>query len=175
MAANTTQRLFFALWPDDVLRDGMALLVRDHVRKLGKPVRRDNLHITLLFLGSVDGPKRLCVEAAAGSIRSQSFTLELDRLTWWPRPRVVCAAASRPPTAMLALVEQLKRTCGECGFEPERRPYRAHLTLARKVARGLSSTAVEAPAWHVRDFCLVESRTLSTGAEYSVLRSWPLG
>ncbi len=175
MPENATQRLFFALWPDDGLRDWMGKLVRHHLHNRGRPVRRENLHITLVFLGSVDAPRRACVEAAAAAIRGQPFALELDRLSWWPRPRVVFAAVSRPPSALLELVGELKRACGECGFEPERRPYRAHLTLARKVSRGPPPMELEAQAWDVRDFCLVESRTLSAGAEYSVLRSWPLG
>ncbi len=174
MGENTTQRLFFALWPDDGLRDRTGQLARDHLHGCGRRVRRENLHITLVFLGAVDGPRRACVEAAGDSIRGQPFTLELDRITWWSRPRVLFAGCSEIPPALLDLVGELKRGCQGCGFEPERRPYRAHLTLARKVAVGQPSTTVEAMPWHVRDFCLVESRTLTTGAEYSVLRMWPL-
>ncbi len=175
MGDKTTQRLFFALWPDDGLRDGMVQLARDHGHGSGRWVRRENLHVTLVFLGAVDGPRRACVEAAADGIQGQSFTLELDRITWWSRPRVLSAGSSRMPSALLDLVAELKRGCQGCGFEPERRPYRAHLTLARKVATGQPSTTVEAQAWRVRDFCLVESRTLTTGPEYSVLRTWCLG
>ncbi len=57
---------------------------------------------------------------------------------------------------------------------PERRPYRAHLTLARKVGKAPRSQAIEAIQWPVNEFCLVQSRTLPTGAEYAVLRTWPL-
>ncbi len=175
MGEKTTQRLFFALWPEDGLGHTMVQLARDHVHGSGRWVRPENLHVTLVFLGAVDGARRACVEAAADGIRGQSFTLELDRITWWSRPRVLCAGCSRMPSALLDLVGELKRGCQDCGFEPERRPYRAHLTLARKVAAGQPSTTIEAPAWRVRDFCLVESRTLTTGAEYSVLRTWALG
>ena len=175
MGEKTTQRLFFALWPDDGLREGLVQLARDHGHGSGRWVRRENLHVTLVFLGAVDGPRRACVESAADGIRGQSFTLELDRIAWWSRPRVLSAGCSRMPSALLDLVTELKRGCQGCGFEPERRPYRAHLTLARKVATGQRSTTVEAQAWRVRDFCLVESRTLTTGAEYSVLRTWALG
>ncbi len=153
----------------------MVRLAQEYVSGSGRRVRRENLHVTLVFLGAVDGARRACVEAAADSVRGQSFILELDRITWWPRPRVLCAGPSRIPSALLDLVGKLKRGCQGCGFEPERRPYRAHLTLARKVASGQRSTTVEAQAWKVREFSLVESRTLTTGAEYSVLRTWPLG
>ncbi|MDJ0890624.1 MAG: RNA 2',3'-cyclic phosphodiesterase [Gammaproteobacteria bacterium] len=175
MAENRTQRLFFALWPDAAFRDRVQQLTRNHLRNQGKRVSRENLHVTLVFLGPVNGSARTCVEAAAESIRGAPFTLEFDQLVWWARPRVVCVSASHPPPALLQLAGDLGRACEECGFAAERRPYRAHLTLARKVANGPPPTAVALGVWQVRDFCLVASRTLATGAEYSVLRSWPLG
>ena len=175
MVDSTTQRLFFALWPDDGLRNELAQLSRDIGPRTGKRIRRENLHITLCFLGAVDGRQRDCLEAAADAIRGRSFKLNLDRVAWWSRPRVLFAEPSQIPAELFDLVGQLKSASQSCGFEPERRPFRAHLTLARKATRGPVSTPIETQAWSVRDFCLVESRTLPSGAEYTVLRSWPLG
>ena len=122
----------------------------------------------------MDGQKRACVEAAADSIYGRSFLLTLDRISWWSRSRVSFLEPSEIPAELSDLVAELKRGCQRCGFEPERRPFRAHLTLARSVTRGQPSMAVEAVACSVQNFCLVESRTLPAGAEYTVLRSWPL-
>ena len=174
MVNSRIQRLFFALWPNDDLRDELAQLSRDLGRTTGKRIQREKLHITLCFLGAVDGQQRACLEEAADSIRGRAFDLRLDRAAWWSRSRVLFAEPSQIPSELFDLVGELKRASQSCGFEPERRPFRAHLTLARKVTRRQVSMAIETPVWSVRNFCLVESRTLPSGAEYTVLRSWPL-
>jgi 2'-5' RNA ligase len=47
-------RLFFACWPDAALQEQLAQLGRQLQRQSGgKPSRRENLHLTLVFLGDV--------------------------------------------------------------------------------------------------------------------------
>lgn len=174
MSEDVTQRLFFALWPGAEVREGLARLSRQHAGKTGKPVRVENLHITLAFLGPVGLPVRECIEAGADTVQGRSFTFVLNQMGWWPRPRVLWTGPSEVPEALSSLVGDLKQLCQNCGLEPERRPYRAHLTLARKVGKAPRSQAIEAIQWPVNEFCLVQSRTLPTGAEYAVLRTWPL-
>ena len=65
-------------------------------------------------------------------------------------------------------VKRLVSALESCGFEPEQRPYRPHVTLARKV-RGRPETGSALMEWFCDDFCLVES----AGGKYSVLRRWP--
>ncbi|MGH8519928.1 MAG: 2'-5' RNA ligase family protein, partial [Gammaproteobacteria bacterium] len=63
-----TQRLFFALWPSEEARSSLAEVTASlHVRR-AKPVPAENLHITLLFLGSVTAQTRTCAEAIAEGI-----------------------------------------------------------------------------------------------------------
>ncbi len=175
MADNTSKRLFFALWPEDPLREQLHELSRRFAHRTGKRVRRENLHITLFFLGAVDPEQQHCLEAAADAIHARPFTLSLDHVSWWSRSRVLFAEASETPAELIDLVAELKPACQSCGFEPERRPFRAHMTLARKVTRSPPSTDIEPVAWLARSFSLVESRILPAGAEYTVLRSWQLG
>ena len=62
----------------------------------------------------------------------------------------------------------------DCGFEPERRPYAAHVTLARK-ARPLRFQELQRPlSWLVGDFVLVASRTGGEPPRYRVLKRWRL-
>ena len=75
------ERLFFALWPDDELRQTL----KHHCKPLlrhsgGRPVALDNLHITLAFLGSVDSGQRQCVGAGSGvlSIRPRNLRNSLE-------------------------------------------------------------------------------------------------
>ena len=51
---------------------------------------------------------------------------------------------------------------------------RQYATLARKARRARLPDSIEPIQWPISSFALVESKTLPTGAEYSVLRTWPL-
>ncbi len=63
------QRLFFALWPSEEVRAGLAEVMASLDVRGGKPVAAENLHITLLFLGSVTAQTRICAEKIAGGSR----------------------------------------------------------------------------------------------------------
>lgn len=172
-AAASRQRLFLALWPDEEVRKRLQVLSKQQIGS-GRRTSAENLHATLIFLGAVDSGARACVEQVAGSIDGQAFSVTLDGLEHRPRQAIVWAAASRVPAALTRLVEQLRAGLIRCGFEPERRPYHLHVTLARKVRRGRRASAIEPIVWHVDDFALVESHTHASGASYQVLQSWPL-
>ena len=81
--------------------------------------------------------------------------------------------ATSPP-ALAGLVEALRGELASRGFEPERRPYRAHLTLARKVGQAPSLAPPEPFHWPGTDFALVESVTERTGSVYQPLGAWSL-
>ncbi len=140
----------------------------------GKPVNEANLHITLVFLGSVPIETRRRLEDLVDRIQGAPFVLMLDRVGYWARPKVVWLGSGDIPPPLRALVEALNGAATACGLPPEARPYQPHLTLARKVPRRIQDSGVPAVRWPVRDFALVASRTLPSGAEYEVLRRWPL-
>lgn len=168
------QRLFFALWPDDEVRARLGPLTRTVVHKTGRPVAAENLHITLVFLGSVVAERFPCVKAVADGVQGKCFRLTLDRIGHWPRPQVLWAGASVTPPELAALARELSEGLKSCGFTPETRPYQAHLTLARKVNRAKPGLTMEPVSWSVDRFCLVRSLTLPEGVKYEVLASWPL-
>ncbi|HKK05774.1 MAG TPA: RNA 2',3'-cyclic phosphodiesterase [Gammaproteobacteria bacterium] len=175
MAPAETRRLFFALRPSAALQDELVRRTRKLVRGGGgRPVGPEKLHLTLAFLGSLDEAAQACVEAAADGMHGEPFRLVFDTLGHFPRPRVIWAGASVIPPALSALVQELTRALLPCGYRPESRPFKAHVTLMRKVGHGPQATALDPLVWDVRDFALVESVTLPEGAQYRVLRRWPL-
>ena len=169
------ERLFFALWPDGRVREALAGLARQHhSRTGGRPVAPENLHLTLVFLGSVDRRARERLEQGAREVVGETFVLPLEHLGHWPRPRVLWSAPGESPAALLGLVRALRALSAHCGVEPETRPFSAHLTLARKVSRAPRTGPHPVIRWPVAGFCLVRSHTLPGGARYEVLRSWAL-
>jgi 2'-5' RNA ligase len=172
--AEPTRRLFFALWPDDEVRAALASLARTQGQRQARRVAADNLHITLAFPGNVTAGVQACLEATAGSITGAPFELAIDRLGYWSGPRIIWAAPSQTPAELWSLAATLREVLAGCGLEPEKRPYQAHITLARKANRAINVTRIEPIAWSIRRFCLVESVSEPTGVRYQVLRAWPL-
>jgi 2'-5' RNA ligase len=180
-----SNRLFFAVWPDEELRAHL----HDAARRClaadqGRLVAPDNLHVTLAFLGPVDGARKECCEQAASRLVLPGFSLVLDRLGYWPRKQILWAGCSAEPPELGALVSALQAGLDGCGFEPETRPFHVHVTLARHVhrdpfpgpgrARREHAMPIPPLEWRVREFMLVESDTRPSGALYTHLRSWPL-
>ncbi|MEJ2643752.1 MAG: RNA 2',3'-cyclic phosphodiesterase [Gammaproteobacteria bacterium] len=169
------ERLFFALWPDPPVRDRLDALARHVVGRNGRRTATEKLHLTLAFLGDRSAEERDCMAAAAGQVRVAPFTLRLDRIGHWRRPRILWAGASVTPPELLDLSGALNAHLAPCGYQPEARPFQAHLTLARKAAQPVALTSVEPIEWPVRSFCLVRSVIASTGSSYEILRTWTLG
>ncbi len=165
------RRVFFALWPDEATRTAIARATRDAVRRCGgKPTPKANLHITLAFLGPITEEDLARVEALTPP-STAPFEIVLDRLELWQRAQVLWIGPSRTPEPLLALERELWDRLVDAGFSRERRPYVAHVTLARKAqaARG----AVDAVAWRIDGIALVESKTGPRSSRYTVLKSWP--
>jgi 2'-5' RNA ligase len=59
------------------------------------------------------------------------------------------------------------------GLERDTKPFRAHLTLARKVRRLPAVGAPQPVSWTVADFVLAESETDPAGPRYDVLERFP--
>nr|VFJ93602.1 MAG: 2'-5' RNA ligase [Candidatus Kentron sp. LFY]VFK19535.1 MAG: 2'-5' RNA ligase [Candidatus Kentron sp. LFY] len=170
---NLERRLFFALWPDEAIRDMLAGIARSAACE-GRSVAARNFHVTLAFLGQVDTNRQDCVERVAMGIVARPFVLRLDRLGCFRRAGIVWSGISETPAELAFLVGELQRGLARCEFVPEERPFKAHVTLFRKVARALENIPHDPVEWPVGDFCLAESSTLPTGARYRVLRRWPL-
>lgn len=173
-----SDRLFFALWPDDDLREGLARRIPDLIRDCPcKPQRPDQWHLTLEFLGSVEAARQPALHAAAAQVQERGGAAEevlLDRLEHWPRPQVLCLVASVVPPGLAELVSGLRTALAERGFEPERREFRPHLSLARKARQPARSRPVEPLHWPVRDLVLARSVSDASGSRYEPLARWNL-
>ncbi len=112
--------------------------------------------MTLQFLGSVDAEKLHHVETAARAVKASGFTLEIDRIDYWSRSKVVWAGPSKAPDALNKLVNCLAAELGKYGFDPAPEPYRPHVTLARK-ARPLAPVNCESIRWKVEQMVLFEA------------------
>lgn len=171
------RRWFFALWPDVSLLAALDPLLDSRLpARAGRPVERHNLHITLVFLGTLDASQQDCARAAAGHCAgAPGFELVLDRLGWWRQSQVLWLGAGVQPPALDALVAALRERLVHCpGMMLDPRPYRAHMTLLRKVRRRPRSLQAAPLSWRPTEFVLVESEPLERGVRYHRRGAWPL-
>lgn len=176
-----THRLFFALWPDPAQQVALAEATRSAVeRSGGQAVPPENLHITLVFVGSVPESdiERVEVIAAkvAADVGSEPALVALDALDYWKKPRIVCLTAAQAASAQSSRVaEILRERLTADGFAPDPKPFRPHVTLARKVSRGASMRELPPVLWSFREFALIESQTGPAGSVYRCRSRFQLG
>ena len=173
-------RLFYALWPGDRLRAALQVAAASAVREVaGQSVPPGNFHVTLAFLGAVPGQSLPGLLEVGTRGPWPAVELSFDRIEYWAKPKVLVAMPTSPPAAGLAIVERLWAALEPLGFDREARPWRPHLTLARRIRRPPPDDLVLAPVESVGDappwrLALVDSMTHADGPRYKPVADWPL-
>lgn len=181
-------RLFVALSISAQVRESLASLLTELRRADSKPrcVNPENLHVTLKFIGHIADQKLPTILEALRTIAGPSpIALEFRGIGFFPndrRPLVVWAGIQAAPV-LAALADRVDQSLAAGGLPRETRPFAPHLTLARFKEPGMSES-LRALLAKCRDlsfgnqiateFHLMESKTKSSGAEYTTLHSFPL-
>jgi 2'-5' RNA ligase len=172
--AGSNRRLFFALWPDEIVRRELAALQTLLPQGQGNWVHGADLHLTLQFLGAVAPERQACIGEAAARVEGCSFELRISYLDFWPRPGIAWAGVERLPGELSSLVAELGNNLEFCGFRREKRPYCPHVTLLRR-AQPSGLICLEKPVtWMVDHFVLAESRPGGAPPRYRIVERWPL-
>lgn len=167
-------RLFFALWPDPDLGRRIWDLTRACVAVSGgRPVKRENLHLTLAFLGDVDVGKLPELRAAAAELHNPGFEFSLDTLVFWARPGVLVLQPGTVPEALSCLAADIRSAMAVFSAGNNSENYRPHVTLARKAGPARQALGA-ALLWRASEFCLVSSVTDPGGARYEPLARYHL-
>lgn len=174
-ADERVRRLFFALWPEDTVRDRLQEVAAElRQRCAARWVKREHFHITLCFLGALPEADRVRL----GDLELEwpgVFDLCLEELQFLKRRQMIWLVPRTPPEALRHLVELLSVRLDACGIAHDARPFHAHLTLARKASGGFfGPKSVHTVQWSVESVALMESVLDRSGAHYRVVHSWPL-
>jgi 2'-5' RNA ligase len=163
-ATATPARLFVALWPDAAVRAALAAW-RDACTWPARAavVATPKLHMTLHFIGDV-AADRLPAIVQGLRVPPHPCELALDQCQSWPRGLVVLQS-SDTPAALLALHAACANALLALALPVQRRPFRAHVTLAREAAGALLHRRAEPLRWPVGDVALVRSHPGPRGYE----------
>jgi 2'-5' RNA ligase len=182
--ADERLRLFAALELPRAARD---TLVRWRDQALGRdrelrPLSIDSLHATLCFLGWRPADELDAIAAACSVLSAEPGpVLSLGAARWLPprRPRVLAVKLLDRSGALTRAQMQLSEVLAAGGwYEPEKRPYLPHVTVARagRHARASRAPLPSPPAleFRARRVTLYRSRLSRTGARYEPLASTEL-
>ena len=125
-------RLFVALSLPDDLRERMGAL------EAGLPGARwtpeDNLHLTLRFIGEVDGAQAHDIDACLAEVSVPAFEARFDGLDTFGDKRNLRAlwvAVAQPNELLFRLQAKVEKAVVRAGLPPESRKFTPHVSLAR--------------------------------------------
>ncbi len=136
-------------------------------------MHRENIHLTLLFLGGVEPAKLEQLQQAVGALWISPFTFELQRFACWKHNRIGYVAPDAEVPALQQLAHALVQVTGSAGIKCDDRAFTPHVTLLRNVGRQVDTQSIRAVQWPVQAFSLVESVATERGVRYRVLQTWP--
>lgn len=170
-------RLFCALTlPDDFL-DGLVRWQRKELAGDSRPPAREQLHITLAFLGRRPVGE---IERIAGALRDAAAEAQpfvLRPLRYRETPSVGMLILDDPGGGARRLAADLQsRLAGLGVYEPEQRPWLPHITVLRFRRRpGLTPPTPDLGEVSPSEVALYHSVLRPTGAQYDILEAVALG
>lgn len=149
----------------------------------------ENFHATLRFIGEADGIEAKALHLALQAVEAPPFEVLIADLGTFGRPpkSLWAGVRSAPADALGHLAQIIESAVVRAGFQPERRKFSPHVTLAR--LRGVSAAklapyletsgggVVDTPqieAFGLDAFALYKSHLSHKGAHYQALETYPL-
>ena len=185
-------RLFLAIeipdaWRREATRalGALTAALDDGARPLLRPVDADRLHLTVRFLGEVDGtllaPLRSALAEAVPPVAVDLALAPAGSFGPPARTNVAWLGVGGDREALRDLAARVERAVAAAGLPPDRREPRPHLTLARvrprataaqrrAIAHAVAALAPPPPLPHRAErLALVHSRLTVNGPDYEVL------
>ncbi len=149
-------------------------------------VEPEQLHLTLRFIGEVDGALFRDIRADLAEAAIPPFAMGLKGLGCFPprkAPRVLWVGVEPAQGELVRLRNRVENCLTRLGIEPEHRKFAPHITLARlretpmgRLTNFLSGNGLFAvDPFPVTEFHLYSSVLNGHGAVHTVEASYPLG
>lgn len=141
-------------------------------------LKPDQIHLTLRFIGEVDGAVFRDIGQALHEIETDPFKLSLEGVGTFPShkdPRVLWVGVSKNEPLM-HLQRKIESVLVRAGVQPDGRRFTPHVSIARlrdirmnKVADFIAHNSMfKAESFPANNFCLVSSHLGSEGASYQI-------
>jgi RNA 2',3'-cyclic 3'-phosphodiesterase len=150
-----------------------------------KPVERENIHLTLKFLGNISATKLGEIKSALAGVTFPPFSLEIKGAGAFPSPKrmnVIWVGIGEGWSQVELIFEQTEKLLHQLGFSRETRPFSPHITVARvksgwkrdEIAAFLGHLAEESFGTFTAESVRLKQSILSpSGPRYSTLFEVP--
>ena len=149
MTRDATARLFVAVDPPAQVCEGLLAWARAALARLPmgrgrgalsymRLLEAEGLHVTLCFLGGRPVGEIDAIASALGGCAAEVGELSLGAPLWLPprRPRTLAVEIRDPDGGLTRLHGSLRGALADVtGWQPERRRFKAHITVARMRGR----------------------------------------
>lgn len=168
------QRLFFALVPDRVVRERVER-IQHSLEVNGRPARPHQFHVTLAFLGMQRAELIPDILDVASRLAFEPCQVVMDCLGRFQRAGVLWLGASELPRELVDFQHALVGALLDAGIGYDRKPWKLHLTLYRKMRTAPPIMDPVAVKWALNGFSLIESVGVKNGVEYHEIGHWKAG
>lgn len=157
-------RLFIAIQLSDAMKDALTAaqdeMYAHGVR--GNFTTRENMHLTLAFIGEY--PDQEPVMDALASVSFSSFSLALKGLgcfrdLWW--------AGMEESAPLTAVVRRIRRALAENDIPFDKKRFSPHITLIRKAAGTMPGIQIDSVSMPVKSISLMRSDRGKRGMIYT--------
>jgi len=128
-------RLFIAIQLNDEMKDALVKMQNAMKRQgvTGNFTRRENLHLTLAFIGEYSDPED--VREVMEQVEFDAFALTLDGVgafgnLWWAG--IGSEGETDGTDALKSVAKRLRRALSDAGIPFDRKKFSPHITLVRK-------------------------------------------
>ncbi len=126
-------RAFIGVQVTEALRENIIKLERHSTSKEIRFVPKENLHITLFFLGDIKPSQVKGIESVMNGINRKPFNILLNSVGTFSaeRPSVIFIRVGEGWKELLAIYEYLRVRLNDFGIRSDYKNYNPHLTIAR--------------------------------------------
>jgi 2'-5' RNA ligase len=162
-------RLFLAIELDECVKDTLCAY-QTSLKQMGahgRFVRRENMHLTLVFLGETGRVRE--IRSAMDAVKEHPFPLRTGDLGRFRRSGGdILWVGTRPDEALIRVQGTLCRELAKRGFQIEDRSYTPHLTIGREVTDASIEAVVKSNAtMQVQAISLMKSERIDGKLVYT--------
>jgi 2'-5' RNA ligase len=185
---STTVRAFLSI---DIENQSLLFQIQNIQKKLDQTaakmtiVKSENVHFTLLFFGDTSLTRLDQIQTCLDGIKIDPFDIEVVGVGSFPnkrRPRIIWIGVAHNASKILYLKNEIDSSLIELGYQPEKREYTPHATIARvrhvkdskRIADNLESLSKEViGTMTVTKIKMMKSTLTPSGPIYEPL--WQIG
>ncbi len=172
---KTTHRVFFAVELSSMVKTKL-LGFQDRLYSIdANPINAENFHITLCFLGDVSEPKIESILDGLKTLSIAPFEVSIKHPLYYSNSKILGLEVKQGKKQLTELKSHIENQLQSIAhFDLEKRQYKPHVSLFRKVERLVENLPSFEQTFLVESFCLMASVPTKKSVRYEMIEEWRL-